>query len=61
MTDSNYKVLTKTLNIAQHLFLNVNKKPNKTNNQYIYTNQENSSTVNYNPNPSAKEQLLLQT
>ena len=51
-----YRVLTKTLNVVQLLFLNANKKPNKTSNQYIDTCQENCNycPVNCNPNPSNK-------
>ena len=54
MSDSNYKLLTEKLNVVQHRFLEANKKPNKTNNQYIDTLQENSRTVDCNLNPSNK-------
>ena len=45
MSDSNEKVLTKKINAVQLIFGNANKKPNQTNNQYIYPLLENSSTV----------------
>ena len=51
---SNYKVLTRKLNVVQHLFLSINKKLSKTNNQYIYTLQRNSSIVNCKSDPSNK-------